>query len=400
MLIPSAALRSESKPNRPLRVAIFGSTGSIGKSALEVVAENPRQFEVAALIAHKNAELLYAQAKAFHPRYVGLVDEPAAKQFAALGQIDGWELVAGEEAVADLAALPEVDVVLAAVVGAAGLRSVHRALAAGKTIALANKESLVAAGSLVVQLQKKTGAKVIPVDSEHSAIFQALQGQLRGSIEGLTLTASGGPFLKRPLADFKKVTREEAVRHPRWSMGAKISVDSATMMNKALELIEAHWLFGVAPAKIDVVVHPQSIIHSLVRFVDGSQIAQLSVPDMKGPISYALAYPFSRIAHAVAELDLRKIGSLEFSALDQEKFPGVSLARECVAQGGGAAMVLNVANEVAVEAFLAGRLSFDKINEFCRKSVEESERRVAQSFEELYGEISELTSVLRARIDN
>lgn len=394
MLVPRTISRSTSRPERPIRVAIFGSTGSIGKSALEVIASQRDLFEVVAIVAKNNASLLNAQARTFGVRYAGLFDSSAAKEFAVL---PGCELVVGADVHA-LAGLHDVDVVLAAIVGAAGLSCVEVALRNGKTIALANKESLVTAGPLVRQLQQQSGARIIPVDSEHSAIFQALQGQLDSEISELILTASGGPFREMPLAELSTITPQQAVKHPRWSMGAKISVDSATMFNKALELMEAHWLFDVAPARIKVLVHPQSIVHSLVSLVDGTQLAQLSVPDMKGPIGYALSYPYARFAGCMPQLDLRSVGRLDFFDLDEERFPAVALARECLADGSSACAVFNVANEAAVEAFLAGKLRFNEICSFVRAAVREERFSFPQSFQALHGMIESLSVALRKRL--
>jgi 1-deoxy-D-xylulose-5-phosphate reductoisomerase len=370
MLVPSSYSRKSVQISEPIRIALFGATGSIGRSTLELVRANPELFQVDILVAHSSCKALLELAREFSPRIIGLAHPAAASELGACGGLPpGVSLVTGP-AVADLAADSQINVVVAAIVGAAGVRSVVKALQAGKRVALANKESLVVAGAAIEPLLSKTSAMLIPVDSEHSALFQALQGQLLDSVSKLILTASGGPFLMRPQETFSSITPEEAVRHPRWSMGKKISVDSATMMNKALELIEAHWLFGVAPESIDVVVHPQSIVHSAVEFIDGSVIAQLSHPDMKGPISYALCYPDARVPSALRPLRLAELGQLDFCALDQSKFPAIRLARESLRLGGLAPAILNVANELAVAAFLDRRLGFNEISAFCELALE------------------------------
>lgn len=388
MLVPWPSHPTDSI-SRPIRLAICGATGSIGRSALEIVRSNPESFEVFALTAQRNVEEIHKLCKEFNPRYSGVVSSDAAQALRALGLPSGTELCYGEAEIAAIAGHPDVDIVLAAVVGVAGLRSVESALKAGKTIALANKESLVAAGHLVSKLQQQTKATVLPVDSEHSAIFQVLQGQEKASVESLILTASGGPFLQRPLSALDKITPEEAVRHPRWNMGAKISVDSATMMNKALEIIEAHWLFGFTGKNIEVLVHPQSIIHSLIRLIDGSLIAQLSIPDMKGPIAYALNYPRERLPNVMTPLDLASLGLLEFAKLDDRRFPAVGLARRALDHGGSAGLVLNVANEVAVEAFLNRKMPFSGIVPFVAEALGEATGPAPQNFDELYREIAE-----------
>lgn len=344
--------RVESIPAR--RIALLGATGSIGRSTLDVVRASPERFRVVALAAGSNEAALCALVDEFCPRWASL-DVPWSE---GQRRRDGTEYSSGSERLCAIAGHADVDTVVAAVVGMAGLAPVIAALRAGKTVALANKESLVMAGELVRGLCRTGGGSLIPVDSEHSALFQALQGSLYGEIESLILTASGGPFLNTPLGDLSSITPAQALKHPRWKMGAKISVDSATMVNKALEVIEAAWLFGVAPERIQVVVHPQSIVHSLVEFVDGAALAQLSHPDMKGPIAYALGYPGARIPGTMKRLSLSQVGRLDFIELDEVKFPAVKLAKATIRAGGAMSAVFSVANEVAVGAFLAGRLSF------------------------------------------
>ena len=359
MLVPDVSPPRAAAPAGRMRIAIFGSTGSIGRSALDLIRRNPERFEAYALIAGSSAETLAAQIQEFKPRFAALADQDAARRLSALCPECG--ILSGDRARADIARHPEVDTVLAAIVGSAGLSSTLAAVEAGKRVALANKESLVAAGALVEAAQARAGALILPVDSEHSALFQALQGHRRGDLHELILTASGGPFLHTPQDQLARITPAQAVKHPRWSMGAKISVDSATLVNKALELIEAHWLFSVPEQSIRVLVHPQSIIHSLVNYVDGTQIAQLSAPDMRGPIAYALSWPHGRLARAMAPLRLAELGRLEFFELDNVRFPAVELARAALRAGGAMPALFNIANEAAVAAFMAGTLRFDLI---------------------------------------
>ena len=352
------------------RLAVLGSTGSVGRSTLDVVRHHPGAVKVEALAARgSRLDLLLRQIEEARPALVAVYDEErAAELAAAVG--DGVEVVAGEEGLLRAATLPRVDRVVAAMVGAAGLPAVHAAVAAGKDVALANKESMVVAGPLLNRLAERTGARILPVDSEHAALHQALRCGAGREVRRLVLTASGGPFRNRPAESWAEITPEEALAHPTWEMGAKISVDSATLMNKALELIEASYLFGLPAERIDVVVHPQSIVHSLVEYVDGSWIAQLSVNDMVFPIQYAVAYP-DRWANEFPRLDPARLGTLEFEPLDRERFPTVDLARRALASGLSATAVLNAANEVAVRAFLDRRISFPRIFEICRGVLDE-----------------------------
>ncbi len=344
------------------RLAILGSTGSVGSSALEVVRHHPERLAVATLAAYgSNVDLLLRQVTEFRPALVAVFDERGA---AALRRAipAGVEIIAGEEGMKAAATHPEVERVVAAIVGAAGLPPVHAALAAGKTVALANKESLVAAGRLLTTLARERGGEILPIDSEHVALHQALRCGSPREVRRLVLTASGGPFRHRDRASWGTIRPEEALRHPTWSMGAKISIDSATLMNKGLELIEATHLFALAPERIHVVIHPQSIVHSLVEFCDGSWLAQLSVNDMVLPIQYALSYP-ERWENRFPRLDLGAVGRLEFEEVDEERFPTVALARRALALGESAAAVLNAANEEAVYAFLAQSVPFPAIVE-------------------------------------
>ena len=356
---------SESNPRR--HVAILGSTGSIGTQALDVIAQHPDLFEVELLTANNNVDLLIEQAIRFQPNQVVICNPDLYDRVAEALQPRMIKVFAGIDSVCDLVGNPSIDIVLAAMVGFSGLRPTIAALKAGKAVALANKETLVAAGSLVMPLARAHQAPVIPVDSEHSAIFQCLQGE-RVKPSKLILTGSGGPFRKMPAAEMAGITREAALNHPRWKMGAKVTVDSATLMNKGLEFIEARWLFDMAPEDIEVVIHPQSIIHSMVRFSDGCVMAQLSNPDMRLPIQYALSYPY-RIPLAMEPLDLIRTASLTFEEPDLERFPCLAIAREALKRGGTAPCTMNAANEEAVAAFLEGRIRFIDIPVIIEKTL-------------------------------
>ena len=348
------------------RVAVLGSTGSIGTSTLDVIGASAGGFEPWLLAAWRRVGPLLEQARRFRPPWVAVGDPAAAAEIGAAALPPGTRLAVGPEAIDELVADPAVDRVVSAIVGAAGLRSTWAALAAGKTVALANKETLVMAGPLVMRLAERSGGAIVPVDSEHSAIHQALASGAPGEVARIVLTASGGPFRTRPRESLAAVTPEEALRHPTWSMGPKITIDSATMMNKALELVEARWLFGVPAEKLAVVVHPQSVVHSLVEFVDGSVVAQLSPPDMRLPIQYALSHP-RRLPCPARRLDFASAFTLEFEPPDEGRFPALRLGREAAARGGTAGAVLNAANEEAVGRFLAGSLRFTDIAEVCER---------------------------------
>jgi 1-deoxy-D-xylulose-5-phosphate reductoisomerase len=345
-------------------ITVLGSTGSIGKSTLDVVARHPDRYRIAALTANQQDDLLFEQCQRFQPRFAVLLDESAAerlrKRIAASGlQI---EVLCGPDALVRVATLPEVDAVMAAIVGAAGMRPTLAAAEAGKKVLLANKETLVLAGHLFMEAVHRSGAVLLPIDSEHNAIFQSLPrgyaGDMKQSgVSRILLTASGGPFRYTPLEQLQDVTPEQACAHPNWSMGRKISVDSASMMNKGLEVIEAHWLFNASADDIQVVVHPQSVIHSMVQYIDGSVIAQLGNPDMRTPIAYALAWP-ERIEAGVAPLDLFAIAKLDFLAPDFQRFPCLALAYQALRVGGTVPALLNAANEVAVAAFLERKIAF------------------------------------------
>jgi 1-deoxy-D-xylulose-5-phosphate reductoisomerase len=349
----------------PKRIAVFGSTGSIGASALDVIAGSQGRLQAIALSARKRLSELVAQARKHRPRWVVATDPKSAKNFDWSGLPKECKLLVGPDALVEVARDADVDVVLAAIVGRAGLESTWAALDAGKTVALANKETLVCAGDLVMQLARDRGAAVVPVDSEHSALFQALQAGRPQDVSRLILTASGGPFRHYSPAELQHVTVAEALEHPNWSMGPKVTVDSATMMNKALEVVEARWLFAVEAERISVMIHPQSIVHSMVEFVDGSVVAQMSPPDMRLPIQYALTYP-ERTAGVAQRIDWRKNLRLEFEPPDRDRFPAIALGEETAAKGGTCGAVLSAANEAAVESFLDGNLHFTEIVPACR----------------------------------
>ena len=352
------------------RVAVLGSTGSIGTSTLDVIAASGGRFSCHLLAAHRSVGPLLEQAAAVNPRWVVVVDPEAAAGIGPAALPAGTRLAVGPEALDDLVRDDAIDRVVSAIVGAAGLRSTWAALEAGKTVALANKETLVMAGPLVMRLAERTGARILPVDSEHSAIHQALCSGTAAEVRRIVLTASGGPFRTRSAETLAAVTPAEALRHPTWSMGPKITIDSATMMNKALELIEARWLFGVPAATLEVLVHPQSIVHSMVEFVDGSVLAQMSPPDMRLPIQYALSYP-RRVPGPARRFDFTRPWALEFEPPDPQRFPAVRLGHEAAARGGTAGAVLNAANEEAVRGFLAGRLRFTDIAAVCGRLLDQ-----------------------------
>lgn len=351
----------------PQVLTILGSTGSIGESTLDVVSRHPEKFRVFALAGHKQVEKLAVQCRTFRPEYAVVADAEHAARLEALLKRDGaaTQVLHGAQALVDVASADEVSGVMCAIVGAAGLSSALAAAQKGKTIYLANKETLVVSGALFMEIARANGAAVLPIDSEHNAIFQVLPRDYTGrlnehGIRSIILTASGGPFLTADLGTFDSITPAQAVKHPNWSMGRKISVDSATMMNKGLELIEAHWLFNCPPDKLEVVIHPQSVIHSMVRYRDGSVLAQLGNPDMRTPIAYCLGLP-ERIDSGVGDLDFDALSALTFQKPDFDRFPCLKLAYEAMNAGGAAPCVLNAANEAAVAAFLDGQIKFTDI---------------------------------------
>jgi len=352
------------------RIGIFGSTGSIGTQALEVIAAHPDLFSAEVLTARQNDELLISQALKFNPNIVVIGDENKyLKVKEALAGTD-IKVFAGEQAIEDVAAMDVYDLMIAGIVGYAGLKPTLLAIQNGKAIALANKETLVVAGEIIMQKAVEHRAPIIPVDSEHSAIFQCLVGETRNKVDNIILTASGGPFLGRKPNYLVNIKREHALQHPNWKMGAKITVDSATLMNKGLEMIEARWLFNLKPEQIKVLIHPQSIVHSMVEFEDGSVKAQLGLPDMKLPIQYALSFP-RRLANDYPRLDLRKIGTLTFEDPDIRTFRNLGLAMEALNKGGNLPCVLNAANEIAVFAFLRNRLGFLDMTDVIEKTMEQ-----------------------------
>jgi 1-deoxy-D-xylulose-5-phosphate reductoisomerase len=351
------------------RLSILGSTGSIGVQALDVVSRSPERFAVVGLSAGRNVERLAEQVRAFRPLLVSVSDAAAATDLRQRLGEEAPEILQGEAGAVAVASLAEADFVLAAISGGAGLRSTAAAVEAGKPVGLANKESLVLAGELVMRRAAERGVAILPVDSEHSAIFQSLAGHNRAEVRRLILTASGGPLRNVPVERMSQVTPAEALRHPNWTMGAKITIDSATLMNKGLEVIEARWLFDVPPGRIDILVHPESIVHSMVEYVDGQVVAQLGVSDMRGPISYALAHP-DRIALDLPPLDLAKVGRLSFEPPDPVRFPAFTLAYRALEMGGTAPAALSGADEGVVEAFLAGRCSFDAIARVCAEVLD------------------------------
>ena len=349
-------------------IAILGSTGSIGRQALDVVRQHPDLFEVELITANNNSALLIEQALEFNVNNAVICNKDKYREVADALQPHMIKVFAGMESVCDLVTGDNIDMVLTAMVGFSGLKSTVAAVKAGKAIALANKETLVAAGKTVTDLARQHKAPILPVDSEHSAIFQCLHCSPDASIEKIHLTASGGPFRTWSRERIAEATKEQALKHPKWTMGSKITIDSATMMNKGLEIIEARWLFGTEPDRINVVVHPESVIHSMVEFADGSIMAQLGCPDMRIPIQYALGYP-ARLPLDSRRLDFAMLGAITFEAPDTERFPALALAREALSKGGNMPCIMNAANEVAVAAFLQGRLGFYGITDIVEKCM-------------------------------
>lgn len=365
-------------------VVVLGSTGSVGRSALSVIEhDRGMRLEVHGLGAHTSWQALVDQARACRPRYITLTDPQAAAAINGQLRGSGVEVLSGPDGLITMVQDERTDRVLSAIVGAAGLNSTWAALESGKIVALANKETLVVAGPLVMDLARSRGGTILPVDSEHSAIFQALRSGQDREVRRVILTSSGGPFRGRTRSSLSEVSAAEAMRHPTWSMGPKISVDSATLMNKALEVIEARWLFDLAPEQIEVVVHPESIVHSMVEFVDGSVIAQLSPPDMRLPIQYALTYP-DRVAGGCPLLDLTKVFSLTFEPPDRETFPCLELGFEVMRRGGTAGAALNAANEAAVARFLAGEIGFLDIPRACRAALDHHTFNPRPTLDELW----------------
>jgi len=349
--------------NKLKKISLLGATGSIGRSTLDIVTRFPERYQIVALGGGRNIGELSSQALRFRPQLLAVQDETGAKELELALKENGLKIpiMVGQSGAIAVATYPEADIVVAAMVGAVGLEPTYAALNAGKDVALANKESMVMAGRLLNEVALSNNVAILPLDSEHSALWQALNGEPESGVEKLILTASGGPFREFSLAQMAKVTPEQAMRHPRWDMGPKITIDSATMMNKALEIIEARWLFDMAPEKIEVLVHPQSIVHSLVEYRDGSVLAQLGLPDMRLPIAYALSYP-ERLQLDLPKLNLAETGRLDFFAADEERFPALALVRKALASGDSGAIALNAANEIAVERFRAGEIGFLEIS--------------------------------------
>ncbi len=383
-------------------LTILGATGSIGVSTLDVVARHPDRYRIFALTGQTRIELLAEQCAQFHPQVAVVVDADAAARLQKLIHDRGLktEVVYGEQALCDVARAEACDTVMAAIVGAAGLRPSLAAARAGKKLLLANKEALVISGQLFMDAVAASGSTLLPIDSEHNAIFQCLPIDYQRlppqhGIRKILLTASGGPFLDRALSSFDTITPEQAVAHPNWSMGRKISVDSATMMNKGLEVIEAHWLFGASASQIEVVIHPQSVIHSMVAYVDGSVLAQLGNPDMRTPIAHALAYP-ERVDSGVDAIDLARIGQLDFRQPDRARFPCLQLAFDALHAGGSAPAVLNAANEVAVEAFLDRQISFGRIPALIAETLSRVPAAAVDTLESLFAQDSKARDQARA----
>ncbi|CEN24602.1 1-deoxy-D-xylulose 5-phosphate reductoisomerase [[Clostridium] sordellii] len=365
------------------KISILGSTGSIGTQTLDVVRKNRDKFEVVAISANSSINLLLEQIKEFKPKYVAVYNENSAKQLTEIIPRDiKIEVLSGMDGLVTISSLDEIDVLLTAIVGMIGLVPTLEAIKKGKTIALANKETLVTAGQLVMEEARKRNVDILPVDSEHSAIFQCLNGENKKEIDSIILTASGGPFRRKTKEELLNVTKNEALKHPNWSMGRKISIDSSTLMNKGLEVIEAKWLFDVDAEKIDVVVHPQSIIHSMVQFVDSSIIAQMGCPDMKLPIQYALTYP-NRLFNDFERLDFSKLNDLTFEKPDLETFPCLQLAYESLKSGGTYSAVLNAANEVLVNEFLEDKIKFYDIPYYIEKTLEAHDSIKKPTLEEI-----------------
>ncbi|MBI5141163.1 MAG: 1-deoxy-D-xylulose-5-phosphate reductoisomerase [Nitrospirae bacterium] len=385
-------------------ISILGSTGSIGRSAVEIVLANPEKFRVAALAAGNNIDELERQIIALSPRIVSVMREDSALELirrlnGRFARRKGIEILHGAEGLNAVATCGEAEFVLSAIVGASGLVPTLAAIEAGKTIGLANKESLVASGAIMMNAARRHGVRILPVDSEHSAIFQCLEGREPEDARRIILTASGGSLRHRPVSELGAVTVADALNHPNWSMGRKITVDSATLMNKGLEVIEARWLFDTPPERIDVVIHPQSIIHSMVEFTDGGVLAQLAMPDMKGPISYALAWP-RRVAGAVEPLDLVKVGSLTFESPDMNRYPCLRLAFDALSSGGTMPAVMNAANEVAVAAFLDERIAFTDIQRVVSDVMSAHQPLSGETLDEVLSALDRASKFAQNRINS
>lgn len=380
-LRPCNSFKELSLDHPKKHIAILGSTGSIGTQALEVIAAHPESFEVEVLTAQNNADLLIEQSKKFNPNTVVIVNEDSYEKVKAALLPLNIKVFAGENALSSVVQMDSIDLVLTALVGYSGLKPTIKAIEAGKNIALANKETLVVAGELVTRLAREKGVNIYPVDSEHSAIFQCLVGEFHNPIEKIILTASGGPFRGKKKNDLVHVTKAQALKHPNWTMGAKVTIDSASLMNKGLEVIEAKWLFGLKSDQVEVVVHPQSIIHSLVQFEDGSIKAQLGLPDMRLPIQFALSYP-ERLKSAFPRFDFANYPAFTFEKPDTETFRNLALAFEALARGGNMPCVLNAANEVAVQEFLQDRIGFLQMSEVVEQCLYKMDYIASPAFED------------------
>ncbi len=352
------------------KLSILGSTGSIGANTLEIVAQHPDRFQVVAMAAGRNIGKIEEQILQFRPKLVAVADEEAARRLRARIGGKNPEILWGSEGLTAVASHPEAQMVVSALAGSIGLAPTFAAIRAKKSLAIANKEPLVMAGEILTRESREMGVSILPIDSEHSAIFQSIAGHRKEDIHRIILTASGGPFLDTPLEKLEEVTPEQALRHPRWKMGRKVTLDSASLMNKGLEVIEAHWLFGVPASRIEVHIHPQSVVHSMVEYVDGSVLAQMAIPDMRGPIAYALSYP-ERLNLRLPRLNLFAIPKLTFRPVEEARFPALGLAYRALEAGGTLPAVLNSANEAAGEAFLEGRLAFRKIPHLIRKIMDQ-----------------------------
>jgi len=380
------------------RIALLGSTGSIGVQSLEVIANNPDRFEVEVLTANNNIGLLIEQARKFHPNVVVIANEEKYPELKEALRDEPVKVYAGAGAISQVVQMETVDMVLTAMVGYSGLIPTYHAVNAGKTIALANKETLVVAGEIITRLAREKQVDILPVDSEHSAIFQCLVGEYMNPLEKIYLTCSGGPFRKKSMEELKTVTPADALAHPNWDMGAKITIDSATLMNKGFEMIEAYWLFGLPPEKIEVVVHPQSIIHSLVQFQDGSIKAQLGLPDMKLPIQYALGFP-ERLPNAFPRFNFMDYPSFTFELPDTRKFRNLALAYEALRAGGNMPCVLNAANELVVSAFLENKIGFPEMSGIIEQALEKADFIVHPSLEDYIFTNTETRNRTRLLID-
>jgi 1-deoxy-D-xylulose-5-phosphate reductoisomerase len=380
------------------KISILGSTGSIGRNCLEVVARSKNKWEVVGLSAGRNIALFRKQVAEFCPKIISLEREEDAAEFHRIFPDCSSEIFHGQEGAEAVARVEENDIVVSAITGINGLRPTLGAVQAGKRVALANKESMVVAGPLILETASQTGSQIIPVDSEHSGVFQCLAKEEQDHVKKVILTASGGPFFRLTAEEMKNKTLDEALKHPRWKMGKKVTIDSATLMNKGLELIEARWLFGLDPEQLDILIHPQSIVHSLVEMRDGSVLAQMSLTDMKIPIQYALTYP-DREESLLPALDLSQVRALEFYEIDDQKFPLVKLARKALEEGGSTSVALNTANEVAVEAFIEGKIPFSDIAKIVTKTVESHHKRKMKDLEEIFDIDRETKLTTRNLID-